>query len=134
MEHRVRGRPVAIIDWDLAAPGPRVWDVAYALWRFAPLYSDEGVDEDFGPPRERARRMALFCDAYGFDDRNELLDTVERRQRVLYDTVMTWGRAGVPGFVELLRDGHAEGPLSDLAYLRRHRAALEAALSERKRG
>lgn len=35
------GVPRAFIDWDLAAPGPRSWDVAYALYRFVPLYSDD---------------------------------------------------------------------------------------------
>jgi aminoglycoside phosphotransferase (APT) family kinase protein len=34
------GRPVAFIDWDFAAPAPREWDIAYALWRFVPLYDD----------------------------------------------------------------------------------------------
>ena len=28
------GRPVAFIDWDFAAPGPRAWDLAYAACRF----------------------------------------------------------------------------------------------------
>lgn len=32
--------PVAFIDWDMAAPGPRLWDVVYALWHFVPLYGD----------------------------------------------------------------------------------------------
>ncbi len=69
------GRPVALIDWDFAAPAPRLWDLAHALWSFTPLYADEGADEGFGPPEERARRMALFCDAYGLADRRGLLDT-----------------------------------------------------------
>jgi hypothetical protein len=37
-------QPVAFIDWDLAAPGPRWWDVSYALWHFVPLYGDPGSD------------------------------------------------------------------------------------------
>jgi aminoglycoside phosphotransferase (APT) family kinase protein len=37
------GRPVAFIDWDFAAPGPRVWDVAYAAYRFVPLSPDHGA-------------------------------------------------------------------------------------------
>lgn len=117
-------RPIAFIDWDFAAPGPRIWDVAYALWRFAPLYGEE----IFGPPQERARRMALFCDAYGLAERNHLLDTIERRQRVLYDTLEAWGRAGVPGFAAMWREGHGDGILRDIAYLRLHRTELEALL------
>jgi Phosphotransferase enzyme family len=34
------GRPIAFIDWDFAAPAPRECDVAYALWRFVPLYDN----------------------------------------------------------------------------------------------
>ncbi len=122
-------RPVALIDWDFAAPAPRLWDLAHALWRFTPLYADDGADEGFGPPEERARRMALFCDAYGLADRRHLLDTIERRQQVLYDTVAVWGRAGVPGFAELWRDGHGDGILNDLAYLQHHREELEALIN-----
>lgn len=37
------GRPVAFIDWDFAAPGPRAWDVAFAAYRFVPLSPDQGA-------------------------------------------------------------------------------------------
>ena len=30
-------RPHAIIDFDTAGPGPRIWDVSYAAYRFVPL-------------------------------------------------------------------------------------------------
>ena len=49
------GLPRAFIDWDLAAPGPRSWDVAYALYRFVPLYSDDDCARLEIPPRPRAR-------------------------------------------------------------------------------
>ncbi len=118
----VDGLPSGLIDWDFAAPAPPVWDVAYALWRFVPLYPDER----FGAPRERARRITLFCDAYGLDERDDLLDVVARRQRVLYDTVKTWGQAGVPGFVEMWRDGHGDMIERDMGYMERHRWDLRA--------
>ena len=37
------GHPVAFIDWDFAAPGPRAWDVAFAAYRFVPLVSDQAA-------------------------------------------------------------------------------------------
>jgi len=111
------GKPIALIDWDLAAPAPRLWDVAHALWRFAPLHADA----TFGSLAERARRIALFCDAYGLDERRGLLDAIERRQRALYDTLAAWGEAGEPGFAEMWRDGHGDGVLADLTWLCRHR-------------
>jgi hypothetical protein len=51
-------RPLALIDWDFAAPAPREWDIAYALWRCVPLYSSA----EFGGPHTQARRIRLFCD------------------------------------------------------------------------
>jgi hypothetical protein len=118
-------RPLALIDWDFAAPAPREWDVAYALWRFVPLYPAP----EFGGPDEQARRIRLFCDAYGLVDRIGLLDIIERRQQVLHETLVEWGRAGLPGFAEMLRDGHADGIRGDIAYLRASRVALEERLA-----
>jgi hypothetical protein len=59
------GRPCALIDWDLAAPAPRAWDVACALWRFVPLYGDQGCGAMGIPVRTRGPRLRLYCDAYG---------------------------------------------------------------------
>lgn len=127
----VDGQPRALIDWDCAAPGPRIWDIAYALWRFAPLYTDDGPggeQGDAGPPSERARRMALFCDVYGLDDRRELLRMIEHRQAVMYNTLKLWAEAGIPAFVSMWRSGHADSVLRDIAYFQRHRDVFERSL------
>ena len=75
------GMPRAFIDWDHAVPSTLLWDLAYAVRTFVPLYSardclDMGYQAD-----ERARRLGLFGDAYGLTDgmREELLPTVRRR-------------------------------------------------------
>ncbi|MFL5980244.1 MAG: phosphotransferase [Gaiellaceae bacterium] len=53
------GVPVALIDFDNAAPGTRLDDLGYALF----LWLNLGID---GPgPSEQARRISVFCDAYG---------------------------------------------------------------------
>jgi Ser/Thr protein kinase RdoA (MazF antagonist) len=121
--------PAAFIDWDFAAPAPRVWDVAYAAWRFVPLYWNGLPGGDDRPDvAEQGRRLRLFCEEYGLTDRSELLDAIEHRQKVMHDTVRIWGEAGVPGFAEMWRSGHAATPLRDRAFLREHRAQFEAAL------
>ncbi|HET9972793.1 MAG TPA: phosphotransferase [Streptosporangiaceae bacterium] len=60
------GLPVALIDFDLAHPTTRLYDLANALWYWAPLRN--------GDPRDRApafagvdmaHRVAVFADAYG---------------------------------------------------------------------
>jgi hypothetical protein len=121
----VDGEPVAFIDWDYAAPGPREWDIAFALWWFTPLCDGEG----YGLPEERSRRIAAFCDAYGHVDRRELLNTVQRRQTVLYDTLRTWAAAGITPFDRLWEKGLGDGMLADRAYVRRHLDELTRHLS-----
>lgn len=52
------GVPVALIDFDNAAPGTRLEDLGYALF----LWLNIGTD---GPePTEQARRIRIFCEAY----------------------------------------------------------------------
>jgi Phosphotransferase enzyme family len=70
------GRPVALIDFDLAKPTTRVYDISNALWYWAPL--------KWGDPRDRPpalanadipHRVAVFADAYGMtaQQRTELM-------------------------------------------------------------
>lgn len=126
----VDGQPSAFIDWDFAAPGPRTWDVSYALLRFAPMYADDA----FGPPTERGRRIALFLAAYGSHEAigplagDEVVGLIETRERTLLATQRTWAAAGVPGFAEMLRDGDDLAVERDLAYLARNRAEIARAI------
>jgi Ser/Thr protein kinase RdoA (MazF antagonist) len=49
------GFPVAFIDWDLAGPAPRIWDIVHAIWQYTPLVH--------GTPPDIARIRALL---YGY--------------------------------------------------------------------
>jgi aminoglycoside phosphotransferase (APT) family kinase protein len=90
------GHPRAFIDWGLAAPASPVWDLAWAANRFVPLYDAQTSGRLGYPCGRQAERLWLLCDAYGLDERDELLPTVCERIRVLYDTARTWGEAGAP--------------------------------------
>ena len=79
------GRPFAFIDWDLAAPGPAAWDLAGAAYRFVPLYDDEQCRTLEMPLQPRGPRLRLFCDAYGLEERQDLLTLVRRRLEVQLD-------------------------------------------------
>jgi Ser/Thr protein kinase RdoA (MazF antagonist) len=62
------GEPVAIIDFDAAAPADRLLDLGYAAFLWLNLGTD-GL-----PVGEQARRLALFCRAYGVEpDRKVVL-------------------------------------------------------------
>ncbi len=79
---------VGIIDFDTAAPGSRVWDIAYAVYRFVPLTNDShSLDCGWNPIPNRASRLKLFCDTYdlSLEDRHKLISTVQERLRSLID-------------------------------------------------
>jgi hypothetical protein len=54
-----------VIDWDLASPGPRVRDLGYTAYRFVPLTAPENPDAPYPGRAEQARRLTVFCAAYG---------------------------------------------------------------------
>ncbi len=123
------GQPFAFIDWDLAAPAPPEWDVAYALWRFVPLYDDEQCAELGWPIEPRHRRMQLFLDAYGLDDRMHILATIRRRQEVTQRSILAWADGGDPGYKKLVAEGRFEEIARNLAYVRAHAGDWAAALA-----
>jgi Phosphotransferase enzyme family len=54
---------VGLVDSDEGvAPGPRLVDLAHAIWCFV------DVGESGGPVEEQGRRIRLMCDAYGWAD------------------------------------------------------------------
>jgi hypothetical protein len=120
--------PRAFVDWDLAAPAPREWDVAYALWRFVPLYTDEDCVRLGFPVLPRGPRIRLFCDAYGLDDRSAILDVVRRRQLSLYETARERGKAGQQGWADVWRDTRGEQWLLSVRFLDENRADWERSL------
>ncbi len=132
-----QGHAAAIIDWDNAAPGPRMWDVACALWRFAPLW---GPDAWWGGPWEgngwklplstKTRRLELFRDAYGaelFPAWPKVLDLIEARMRASELTVNARATAGTPAYEKFRRAGPFV--LSDLKWVRKNRPNLESLLA-----
>jgi hypothetical protein len=102
------GRAVALIDFDLASPGSRVWDVACAARLWAPLRPERYIDD---PRRGRAiARFRLFVDSYGLgpDERQRLVAAVLHNHLWCYDIVGTAAANGHAGFSEYWFDGARE--------------------------
>lgn len=93
-------RPVAIIDWDMAAPGTRDWDVALALWHWVPLYDDNEILEwGWATVPDRRHRIEVFSAAYGIETpRDQLLKTIRKRQVATLRTIR-WAQSNpnLPG-------------------------------------
>jgi aminoglycoside phosphotransferase (APT) family kinase protein len=91
------GSPVAVIDFDRAAPGDRRDDLGYAAWKFLNL----GLVELDGV--EQARRLRLFASAYGAHVGIELVAAVERAQARMRDLARTFPEEGRASALELLQ-------------------------------
>lgn len=115
----------AFIDWDLAAPGTRLWDVAYAVHGFIPLSASSGWQR-----RDAGNRIRVFADAYGLDERQrrELVPMLVRRSRAMYEFLARKARAGVQPWSEMWDTGHGDAWRADAAYIEAREAAWAAAL------
>lgn len=122
------GRAVALIDFDLSAPGSRVWDVACAARLWAPLRSDADIDDArLGQSLARFRR---FVDAYGADDadRGQIVDAVATTHGWCYDVVTEGAEGGNAHFAEYWQAGGAARATRTQEWFRREYASLRAAL------
>jgi hypothetical protein len=105
------GRPVTMIDWDLAYPAPRVWDVAHAVWQFVPTLADGDfrTEEWSGIPsrEERLRRVRLLVDGYGLTaaQRIGFADVLALRIHRTATGIRALAAEGHPVFVGLVTDG-----------------------------
>jgi len=120
------GRVEVMLDWDLAGPGTRIWDVANAAYAWVPLI----VASHLAPKTtEQIRRLRLFVDSYGLRDRSELLLTMRARLEHVSALITRDAAAGDSGMQRLVAMGAPRNMLEqDVAWLDRNWAALERAL------
>ena len=118
--------PVAMLDWDSAGPGSRVWDVARSAYTWVPLYPrQDGVSNNvvLALP-QRASRLATFCNAYGGVERGEVLEVLVEQLRFLADFIQSEADAGDPGFAKLAGWNVPNGLREDADLLLEQRAVL----------
>jgi Ser/Thr protein kinase RdoA (MazF antagonist) len=73
------GLPAALIDFDLAKPTTRLYDIANALWWWAPLRDPQDRAPAF-TDLDIPHRAAVFADAYGMtaQQRRDLVPLMTR--------------------------------------------------------
>jgi hypothetical protein len=121
----VLGEPWTVIDWDAAAPGTRLGDLAYAAHGFVPLSADPrwaGVD---APARLRA-----LVDGYGLDEpgRRGLLVRLGPRTRSMATFLAGQAARGVEPWARLHREGHTATWTADADLIEARAAHWEWAL------
>jgi Ser/Thr protein kinase RdoA (MazF antagonist) len=124
-------RPRAIIDFDMAGPGPRVWDVSYAAYRFVLLSGKEHWHLLGLPaPVDTNRRLRAFCDTYGLssEQRRALPEIIEIRLETLCALIERSTAAGDSGVEKVIEEGHLSLYRRDIELLRRRRGELQMSL------
>lgn len=111
-------RPVAFLDWDLAAPGRRIHDVAHVCWQYL----------DLGPsiadPAVAGHGLRLLCDAYGLDDRGSLVETIMWWQDRCWRGIEAAAATGDPAHVALRAAGAVEKVRAAWAWVAEHQHEL----------
>ena len=123
------GRLVGVIDFDHAHPGSRHWDLAYALYRFAPI-TDPSNPDGYGTVAEQCRRVRLFCDEYGLQARAQLVEVIRARLAYMAEYLREGAARGDTRLQANIDAGHLAIYTTDYAYLETHDAQFQAALDD----
>ena len=118
---------VGVIDFDNAHPGNREWDLAYALYRFAPI-TDPSNPDGYGTITNQCRRVRLFCDEYGLRDRSQIVHTTQSRIASMADYLRQGAAQGDQRLQVNIAAGHLAIYTTDYAYLEANQAQFQAAL------
>lgn len=125
-------RPYALIDFDLARPTSRLFDVVTTLRHWAPLA--DPADRDTLLTRidvaRVGRRLALFCDAYGLDRaaRREVLPAARLRFIRSHAAMRARAEHEGGGWARVWRAGAGNRLLRGRDWLDLHWDELDAAL------
>lgn len=116
-------RPVTFLDWDIAAPGRRIHDVAMVCWQYL----------DLGPrrtnPAGAARLLRVICDAYGLRERTDLVETIRWWQVRTWSGIEEGAITGDEAMIGLRRRGVVEDLREAFDWVTQHRDTLETALT-----
>ena len=121
-------KPVGIIDFDMAAPGPRIWDIVYTLYTCVPLsrhyHSETGEIVRYCSATDAIKlkeRIQLFFDSYGIEGLNEgVLDMVILRLQSLRQTMLRKASEGEFAFQQMIDRGELDHYQKDIDFIRTH--------------
>ncbi len=119
------GLPVALIDWDGARPARPIDDFADAAWDFVPVGPDDFLREcGFAEPFDTARRLRIFCDAYGLADRLSIVSALGLVRQLQPSKLRYWQPIS-----PRIAAQHLRAAVRDLEWLDERTDELRAALS-----
>lgn len=125
------GRAAALIDFDLAAPGRPLWDVAMAARYWIPMLDPESAAALYPAGLDAPARLRILADSYGLSagERAELPGVIEQATEVCRAFVARRVADGDPVYLQALADrGGWERWERVRAWLTGHRETFTVAL------
>lgn len=100
------GRADGVIDFDLAAPGRPLWDVAMTARYWAPMLDPESAAALYPAHLDPTARLRVLADAYGLsnEDRAALPTVIDEATAVCRTFVATRVADGNPTYTQALAD------------------------------
>lgn len=119
-------KPIGIIDFDTACPGPRIWDVAYAAYRFVPLGEEvyDPIKKEYrkyhkeADAQERQQLLLEFLSAYGMEDTLEVLHQVILRLEALVALFDRECKKGNAAFLTMKEEGHQDFYRNEIVFIK----------------
>jgi hypothetical protein len=120
-----------IIDFDTLHPGPKMWDVAYAVYRWVPFTTPANPDCCFSL-EEQIRKARLFLDTYGvkFDERDLLPQMMADRLTNLISYMKNQAEYGDVDFQKNIEEGHMDLYINDIQYISKNKRTIIDGISK----
>jgi thiamine kinase-like enzyme len=115
----VNNEAVGIIDFDTLHPGPKMWDIVYAVYRWIPFKNPNSPDSH-GNLKEQIRKTKLFMDTYGVNSKskNSFVSVLIKRLESLTDFMRYEANNGNKDVQLNIEEGHLQLYLNDIKYLK----------------
>jgi hypothetical protein len=109
---------IGIIDFDTLHPGPRMWDIAYAIYRWVPFTNPSNPDFN-STLEEQIRKAKLFLDTYGINcEERELLSKMMADHLAnLVSYMKNQAENGNIDFQKNIEEGHMDLYIKDIEYI-----------------
>ena len=122
--------PIAVIDFDLVGPGPRLRDLAYAAYWLTPLSfgSDDLKLLTEADIQNGSKRLHLLCDTYGIRANTALFDMVYEVLAFMGNKEQMKKLLGVERTMKLESEGHLTHWQKEAQAFRENRERLEVNL------
>ncbi len=115
--------PTGIIDFDYACPGSRPLDVAFAIYRFAPL--SQMVKQPWMPRRvDPLVRVSMALESYGLESTKGLLEMIIDRVRMIRESAAQSAKGNDANAKRIRDEKHVESYDADLQLIESLRPAL----------